>query len=43
VGFGQDAHKRSETLEVDGLMEGLRALRILVTRAASDRRLRRTR
>jgi tripeptide aminopeptidase len=43
VGFGQDAHKRSETLEITGLNEGCRALRNLVTRLATDRSLRRSR
>ncbi len=43
VGFGHDAHKRSETLEITGLLEGLRALRNLMVRAGSDRTLGRSR
>lgn len=43
VGFGHDAHKRSETLEIPGLLDGLRALLNLVERAGSDRILRRPR
>jgi tripeptide aminopeptidase len=43
VGFGHDAHKRSETLTIDGMIEGYEALLALVTRTAADPELRRER
>jgi len=43
VGFGEDAHRRSETIEIPGLIEGCRALWNLVRSTATDRSMKRSR